>query len=260
LKGRESMPPRGDLAGAHVTQQEGPVTPTFVLPPTPGAIFFDAVGTLIHPDPSAPAVYAEIGQRHGSRLNLETIAQRFRDAFGRQDDIDRLAAWRTDEERERRRWRAIVAETLTDVADTDACFRELFGHFARPDAWGLNPVAGPTLRALADTGWRIGLASNFDGRLRGVAAGLQELRPVSLIVVSSEVGWRKPSQKFFRALQEAAAEDPAKIVLVGDDPINDYDAARSAGLAAVLYDPRDARRDGAVQRIRRLSDLLPVRT
>ena len=130
-------------------------------------------------------------------------------------------------------------------------------HFARPDAWAVHPEAGPTLDALADHGCRIGLASNFDGRLRGVTAGLPELRPVGPIVVSSEVGWRKPAAEFFQAVGRTAETAPEKIVFVGDDPINDYDGARAAGLSAVLYDPRGACRDATVRRIARLADLVP---
>ena len=223
---------------------------------TPAVVFFDAVGTLIHPDPPAPAVYAAVGRRFGGRLDVTTIAARFRDAFRRQEAIDRRAGWRTDEERELARWRTIVAETLADVADPEACFQELYAHFARPDAWAVHPETGPTLAALADLGRRIGLASNFDGRLRGVAAGLPELRPVGPIVVSSEVGWRKPAAEFFQAVGRAAETTLEQIVFVGDDPVNDYDGARAAGLSAVLYDPRGACRDATVRRIARLADLL----
>ncbi len=223
---------------------------------TPAVVFFDAVGTLIHPEPPAPAVYAAVGRRFGSSLDAEAIAVRFRDAFRRQEAIDRLAEWRTDEGRELARWRAIVADTLADAADPEACFRELYAHFARPDAWAVHAEAGPTLAALARLGCRVGLASNFDVRLRGVAAGLSELRPVGPIVVSSEVGWRKPAAEFFHAIRQEARMVPEKILFVGDDPINDYDGARAAGLAAVLYDPRGACRDAAVRRIARLGDLL----
>ena len=34
------------------------------------AVFFDAVGTLLHPDPSAAEVYAGVGRRYGSRLSV----------------------------------------------------------------------------------------------------------------------------------------------------------------------------------------------
>ena len=222
---------------------------------TPAAIFFDAVGTLIHPDPPAPAVYAAVGRRCGSRLDAATITARLRTAFRRQEETDRLAAWRTDEAREIARWRAVVAETLADVSDKEECFHALYAHFARPGAWRVEPEAGPTLRALARQGCTIGLASNFDSRLRAVAAGLPELRPVGRIVVSSEVGWRKPSAHFFHAVGRAAESELNRIVFVGDDPANDYDGARAAGMEAVLYDPAGRSTDAAVRRVTRLGDL-----
>ena len=81
------------------------------------AVVFDAVGTLLTPEPSAAEVYAEVGRRFGSRLDLPAIRARFRAAFAQEDERDRAASWRTDPAREERRWRAIVAHTLPDVGD-----------------------------------------------------------------------------------------------------------------------------------------------
>src|SRR5438132_815361 len=78
-----------------------------LIPPRTRAVFFDAVGTLIHPDPPAPAVYAEAARRFGSRLDLPAVTTRFRAAFRRQEEIDHAGGLRTDEAREVARWRAI---------------------------------------------------------------------------------------------------------------------------------------------------------
>ena len=142
------------------------------------------------------------------------------------------------------------------MADPEACFQALFAHFARPDAWRVHPETGPTLLSLAERGWHVGLASNFDGRLRGVAAGLSELRPVRSLVISSEVGWRKPAAPFFDAVRRQTGSPFNQIVFVGDDPANDYDGARAAGLRAVLFDPRGEVRDATVRRVARLGELL----
>src|SRR5262249_35691445 len=149
----------------------------------------------------------------------------------------RSAGWRTSEEREFIRWRNIVSAVLDDVRDTEACFHELFDHFSRPTAWRFAPDAADTLRGLATQGYRLALASNYDGPLRRVAAGLPELGLLDDIVVSSEVGWRKPAAPFFAALCRRLTLSPEKILYLGDDPANDYDAARAAGLMAVLFDP-----------------------
>src|SRR5262249_24839025 len=106
------------------------------------AIFFDAVGTLIHPEPVASRVYFEVGRRFGSRLTEEEIAARFLQAYRRQEELDRAQAWHTSEERERARWRDIVCHVLDDAADRDSCFAELYAHFARPTSWRLDPALG----------------------------------------------------------------------------------------------------------------------
>src|SRR4051812_28466125 len=99
------------------------------------AVYFDAVGSLIESQPSPARVYFEIGRRYGSCLTCDEIAHRFRLAFRREDERDREQGWRTDEPREEARWRSIVATVLDDVRDREACFRDLWQHFAKAESW-----------------------------------------------------------------------------------------------------------------------------
>ncbi|HEY7308946.1 MAG TPA: HAD-IA family hydrolase [Gemmataceae bacterium] len=206
----------------------------FSLPPV---LFFDAVGTLIHPEPSAPSVYTAVGRRFGSRLDEAAIAIRFRAAFRRQEEVDYAGGLRTSEEREVARWLTIVREVLDDVSDAEACFEELYEHFARPDAWACALETAEVLNTLASRGHVLGIASNFDQRLRSLVQHLSALRAVRHLVISSEIGWRKPAREFFAEMCRKARAPWEQILYVGDDPINDYDGARAAGLQAVLLDP-----------------------
>jgi putative hydrolase of the HAD superfamily len=201
-----------------------------------GAVFFDAVGTLIFPEPAAATIYAEVGRRHGSQLSAADVTPRFVAAFRRHEQIDETLGWRTSEEREVERWRAIVTEVLDDVRDREACFRELFEHFRRPSAWRVADDAAVTLAKLAGQGCVLGLASNYDSRLRDVVAGLPALAPIRYLAISSEIGWRKPAPQFFAALAQLVGLPPHRLLLVGDDRLNDYDGAQAAGLAAILVD------------------------
>lgn len=219
------------------------------------AVVFDAVGTLIHPDPPAADAYAAAGRRFGSRHDAATIRARFRAAFAREEAADRAAGHRTDDDREVRRWRAIVAAVLDDVADADGCFRELFDHFARPAAWHCDPADAALLTELAHRGLTLGVASNFDRRLHAVFDGLPGLAPVRVRVVSAEVGWRKPAPKFFAAVVRATGCRPGEVLFVGDDFANDYAGATAAGLRAVLLDPH-GRAPAGVARVGRLTELV----
>jgi putative hydrolase of the HAD superfamily len=218
------------------------------------AVFFDAVGTLIHPEPSAALAYAEAGRRHGSALTADAVRQRFAAAFAGEEAADLAGGLRTSEERELRRWRAIVAAVLDDVRDAEACFADLYAHFARPAAWRVEAQAAEVLRALAARGLTVGVASNFDRRLRGVADGLPALADVRHFFISSEVGWRKPAPQFFAALAAGAGVPAGRILLVGDDRDNDYLGAQAAGLRAVLFDPR-GRGPADVPSVGRLAEL-----
>lgn len=199
-------------------------------------MLFDAVGTLICPSPPVAAAYQRVALQYGSALSEAEIAERFRGAFRRQEAIDTAENGSvTDEARERRRWQTIVAETLSDVSDPTAAFDDLWRHFARPESWKLfDDVAGVYDR-LSRRGLRLGIASNFDARLRQVCRGLPPLDRCD-VFVSSELGVRKPALDFFRRVESRLQLPAAQIILVGDDWTNDYLAARDAGWRAVFLD------------------------
>jgi putative hydrolase of the HAD superfamily len=223
--------------------------------PTIKAVFFDAVGTLIHPDPPAVAVYAEVGRRFGSRVETPEIARRLRHFFQIEEQADLRAGLATSEERERLRWQRIVTDVLEDVTDKQGCFTALFEHFGQPRAWRCDPAAEAVLGYLSERGYRLGLASNYDGRLRTLAAGLPPLRFIQHLIISSEIGWRKPGREFFAAVCRAVNLPAEAILFVGDDRGNDYEGAIQHGLTALLLDPAGKHADLGE---RRIEDLLTV--
>jgi len=163
------------------------------------AVVFDAVGTLIHAEPSVGSVYAKVGRRHGREQDDGTIEARFRAAFRRQESVDRKRNWVTSEEREVQRWRDIVAEVFGD-AIAGACFTELYQHFALPGAWRVAASAKNLIRSLRRRRMVVAMASNFDERFHAIVAGLPELRELDAVIISSEVGVRKPGRAFFEAI------------------------------------------------------------
>jgi putative hydrolase of the HAD superfamily len=225
-------------------------------------IAFDAVDTLIRPTPSVGSVYHDIGVRHGSRLPREQIVARFRQAFARTNEEGTLSCncpdaneeWHTCESRERMRWKIIVETVLDDVSSQQACFEELFTHFGLSSSWICFPDVEPALMALRERGIRLAVSSNFDERLHPVMDGLPALGPIELRVISSLVGYRKPSRRFFERLLHEAGCDAAEVLFIGDNPQSDVAAAQAAGLSALLIDRAAPRSDNRV--LNSLTDLL----
>ena len=198
------------------------------------AVFFDAVGTILHPAPGVAEAYWTTGMRFGSRLSLQEVRARIKTAFALQEDRFAGEGHRTNEEAEEVRWRGVVAECLPDVADPEGCFRQLHAHFGDPGNWVLSPGLEVVLETLDGLGLVLGVASNFDERLRSVSAGFPCLSRIRHWVISSEVGWRKPAGRFYDHLVAEVGLPAKSILLVGDDPINDLEAPVRAGLQGLL--------------------------
>jgi len=202
------------------------------------AIAFDAVGTLIEPVPGVAEAYRQAALRVGLELPESLLRERFGQVFSA-DEIS--ADHSTDEPNERRRWRKIVGHCLPELSEelANKAFDDLWDHFARPDNWRLFDDVAPTVRWLEGRGLRCCVASNFDSRLRQVWAGLSGVETLQPgLVISSEVGTRKPGQAFYRAVIDHLGCGPESILFLGDDWVNDVQVPAELGFETILLDRR----------------------
>lgn len=226
-------------------------------------LVFDAGGTLIHPDPPVPVVYAHAAARYGIQVSAADLDRKFREAFQNSESVESTGklggeSQRTSEAAELQRWRWIVRECLGDFAGFDDCFAELFAWFARPEAWACYPDVRPALARFQAAGWTMGLASNFDARLHAICAATPELARLNPRWISSEVGYRKPAPEFFAAIGATCGYRPGELLMIGDDPIADVAGARAAGWQAVLIDRKSRHGSNGFSSLAELADLLAV--
>ncbi|HXD87198.1 MAG TPA: HAD-IA family hydrolase [Urbifossiella sp.] len=218
------------------------------------AVAFDAVGTLLFPNPSATEIYRALAERQGVTLAGDDVRRRFVEAYRIEEEADRANRWITSEQRERQRWYTIVTTTLHQLPDPEAAFEELFEHFALPSAWQLHEEAAAAFAALQSRGIVLALGTNYDARINRVVVGMPGLEPLAeRVVVSAAVGFRKPAAEFFQEVVRVLGCRSDEVLFVGDDLQNDYDGAQAAGLESVLFDP--AIRSNLPRRIARLSEL-----
>jgi putative hydrolase of the HAD superfamily len=198
-------------------------------PPNIRAILFDAVGTLIYPDPPVAEVYHREAQKLGSKYSAPEIASRFRAAITRHHQ-----GGTNSEELEHERWRRIVYDVIDDVDDSpELLLRALWQHFGSASSWRLFDDVAPTWQELARGGYLLGIASNFDSRLRTICRGHPPLDECRHIFVSSEVGCPKPELQFYRAVEERLGLRPEQILLIGDDEAADVTGPIAAGWQAI---------------------------
>lgn len=199
------------------------------------AFVFDVVGTLVEPWPRVSRAYAIAGHRHGVELAEDLITKRFSVAWQRQESIDAAGspAFATSRAREMARWRGIVEDVFAHVPASDAIFADLWDHFARPESWRPLPEGVRLIEDAKRSGAVVALASNFDERLLEIARVVEPLTLADHVFASSELGWRKPAPEFFRAVERRLGRAADELVLIGDDPALDIEAARRAGWQAV---------------------------
>lgn len=216
------------------------------------AVVFDAVGTLIYPNPPAAVAYYELGRKHGSRLTQDDIARNFSRVLKRH-----AYQPRTNEQIERGRWRHIVADVFTDRTETESLFRQLWDHFAQSSSWTVYDDVCDVLIELNSLGVITAIGSNFDHRLCAIAAELLPVEPTRVTFVSSQLGFTKPSIEFFRAIEAKLRLHPNQLLMVGDDARNDIEGAVRAGWHSLLLNRgTTGSAKNAIQSLREITRLL----
>jgi len=157
------------------------------------------------------------------------------------------------------------------VAD-EAIVSALNCSFAVSEAhWKLEADTVPMLAALSRLGYRLGLVSNANyGANVHHLLEMNKLAPYfDTIVVSAEVGIRKPSASIFEIALSAMHCPPGSAVMIGDRVDWDVVGAHNAGLSAIWITRRvekkvateaelagSARPDAIIERLEDLPELL----
>jgi REG-2-like HAD superfamily hydrolase len=110
------------------------------------------------------------------------------------------------------------------------------------------PDTGPALQELKESGYRLGVISNADGRVEGLIEGAGLRGHFEFVMDSALEGVEKPDPEIFLRGCRRIGVEPAEALYVGDLYPVDVVGARGAGLDAILLDPM-GRLDYPVDRI-----------
>jgi HAD superfamily hydrolase (TIGR01509 family) len=117
--------------------------------------------------------------------------------------------------------------------------------------------ARPFLTAVRRLGLLVALVTN--GNTTAKKAALCDVIDASF--VAYDVGLKKPDPQIYRHVVERMGVDAHATLHIGDDPIEDVDAARAAGLSTAWLDREGAQwpstLDPPARRLRSLADCMP---
>ena len=228
------------------------------------ALFLDAGLTLLRAHPSLGGVYTGVTRRFGREIPPADFDGAAGAAFHAMAAEHRAAGeegMRTSDALERESWRrhargVMEALPAMDGIDFEAWFEDLYRDFGSSAVWRPYDDVVPALERFRARGLRLAVVSNWDSRLHAILEDGDLRRWFDEVVVSSEIGWRKPHPGIFRHALEVMGVGPGEVLHVGDSVGDDLEGAAGCGIGAVLIDREGVRR--APAGFRRVGDLREV--
>ena len=203
-------------------------------------VYFDCGGTLLRVLPSVGTVYSNRAAEHGFRVEADLLDRQFLQAWNDSKERARARGYACSDEILRDEWRRIVTDTFGDTISSEAMgevFEDLYLYFVEPSAWTLDPGIRPLLDRLRRQGFRLGILSNWDRRLRWTLEKLGLLELFDEFVISNEIGWEKPHPLVFEQAVEKAGCRAENILHVGDSLEADILPALGHGMRALWVGP-----------------------
>jgi len=204
-------------------------------------VSLDVGNTLLKSKPDVEEIYFRVLGEHGctkeksevGEILFASLEEYERKIFKEELDLA------TNDEEEEEWWRRVdakIAERCEIKGEVQEVCRQLWEEFKKEESWQTFPEVISVLTRLREEGYRLGVTSNWNSNLPSIlkAHGIAPL--LDFQVVSTEVGFKKPSLEIYKRTIEMAECDSWEIVHVGDHLDTDYQGALRAEMKAILLD------------------------
>jgi len=203
-------------------------------------VFFDAGETLIHPHPSFPELFAAVCARNGHEIaasDVEAVQELLAPHLIDLAEDTGVTQPSLDPDDSLTFWTFLYRRFLEELGIGDPGLpKELYKTFSDSTSYKVFDDVMPVLPALTESGYRLGLVSNFEGWLENILVEQELGESFDVSVISGLVGLEKPDPAIYRLALERAEVEPGRAVHVGDSVAMDVEPATEVGMKAVLLD------------------------
>jgi len=206
------------------------------------AIGFDLVGTLCHAGTREDECIQELCSEL-ARSGVNVPRQEFVEAYDRVALKYLEVRKATYKEVNNRIW---IAEALStfglDIDENDWVARQAADAYFRPYIKSIQvpEYVSPILSEIRKW-FKIGLITNFTyaPAARDILQRNGLAESFDSVVVSDEVGWRKPHANIFQRFLNDVSTESSEAFFIGDDPRYDIMGAKNAGMKSILLRNKD---------------------
>ena len=222
-------------------------------------IFFDAGGTILEPYPTFAEAFARIARSHGHEVAPAQVQSLFHRLGPNVADVaqeTQVTNPTTSTAGSRIFWRHLYTRFLSALDIEDEALRDaLLETFSDKASYKLFPEVLDSFEQLRQSGYRLGLISNFERWLEEVLIEEKAGEIFDVRVISGIEGVEKPDPDIYRLAIERAGVQPRECVHVGDSIANDLEPATAVGMKAVMIDRSASFPESPYPRIVTLTEL-----
>jgi REG-2-like HAD superfamily hydrolase len=215
-------------------------------------VTFDCAETLVRVRWSPATFAAECAETAQLPVDIDEAALRYQTLLrGRWSEYLEVNR-RRDHALGDRFWATLVSDWLEDLGQSRSLLPRMV-EIAQEILYGQGSTmfvpfddVEPVLELLGGRGVRLAVISNWDYSLHRILRSRNLYDPFELVVASLEEGVEKPDPRLFHLTLERLGVQPSRALHVGDNPVDDVQGARAAGMASVWLDRARTEREGDV--------------
>ncbi len=231
-------------------------------------IYLDVGDTLIHLKIPAGKIYHDILKSHNvieDVLEESVLRKYFSNSWNqmnKKNPLDHKCRYTNHPKGNDGFWRELIGIFLSNFNKeelTEKIYLEIVNTFNDPISWTIDESFYTLYEIASRKNVGFGIISNWDLRLRNLLKNLHLFEYFKNVIISSEFGYEKPSEKIFREAMRQANLQADELIYTGDKPEFDYYPPQKLGWAPYLISTEQTNEFQTVKNLGELANIIQLK-